>query len=59
MRTMQKNNTSGHTGVSWDITRNKWKVSIKVDGKTINLGRFEDLQEAIDARKKYENENKL
>lgn len=59
MRGKQINNTSGYPGVSWDVSRDKWKAQIKVNGKNIHLGRFDTLEEAIDCRKKAENERKL
>ena len=49
-RTISKNNTSGIIGVSFVISRNKWISRIAVNGKTINLGRFENKEDAIKAR---------
>jgi hypothetical protein len=43
-------NTSGHMGVSWDVGRSKWHAKIQVDGKTIHLGRYLHLDDAIAAR---------
>jgi hypothetical protein len=44
-------NKSGFTGVSWDRVNKKWVVRIKtLDGKYANLGRFETIQDAINAR---------
>lgn len=51
---MFSHNTSGHKGVTWDKERNKWAAKIKVNGKTINLGRFADIGEAVSARKQAE-----
>lgn len=45
------NNTSGHPGVSWDNPRSKWKAYIQVKGKCLQLGRFDNIQDAISARK--------
>jgi hypothetical protein len=42
--------TSKYMGVSWDSTRKKWSSKIKVNGKTVNLGRFEN---ELDAYHKY------
>lgn len=42
-------NTSGVKNVCWDKSRNKWMASIKRDGKNINLGRFSEKQDAINA----------
>jgi hypothetical protein len=47
-------NTSGFMGVSWDSRRNAWKAQIKTSGKDIYLGRFEDINDAIDARQRAE-----
>ncbi len=47
-------NTSGYTGVSWDTSRDKWFVSIGVNYRTIPLGRFDNLEDAVEARKKAE-----
>ena len=52
-RTLGKNNTSGHIGVILR-PKNKFEASIKVLGKTINLGLFKNIDEAIYARKKAE-----
>ena len=57
--TCQKNsfNRTKAKGYCWDKTRNKWKTAIKVNGKNINLGRFEleeDARQAyLDAKKIY------
>lgn len=45
-------NTSGHKGVSYDKRRNKWAVQIILNGKKIYLGRFDDIADAVHARKK-------
>ena len=50
----QKNNTSGKSGVSFDKTYNKWHARIKKDRKTIHLGYFTNLDDAIKARKQAE-----
>lgn len=49
-------NTSGTTGVQWNKKRGKWKARIKINYKDITLGMFKDIQDAINARKKAENE---
>lgn len=55
-KTPNKSNKSGVTGVNWDKARGKWQASIRFKGKKYNLGRFNNLQDAIDARKKAEEE---
>ena len=47
----QSNNTSGYTGVHWDRRRKKWSAHIKINKKKKTIGRFDSLQEAIDARR--------
>ncbi len=47
-------NTSGHPGVSWHKRISKWVASITHNKKRIHLGYFENLEEAIAARKAAE-----
>lgn len=44
-------NTSGIVGVSWKADRKKWHSQIRVDGKDKHLGFFEDINDAVIARK--------
>lgn len=53
-RRLQKNNKSGKTGVTWDKHYKKWLVQIGKNRKNYGLGRFESLEDAIEARKKAE-----
>jgi hypothetical protein len=53
-RRMNRNNTSGTVGVSWDKWSGKWMAFTKVNYKMKNLGRYSTLQEAIDARNRYD-----
>ena len=46
--------SSGVVGVSWDKRTKKWKARIGVSGSRIELGRFNDLSDAIFARKEAE-----
>lgn len=52
-----KNNSSGITGVHWSKERQKWCASITINKKVINLGRYDDVFEAICARKSSESLN--
>ena len=49
-----KHNTSGHIGVSWHKGQKKWTSGIKVNYKRIHLGSFDDIDDAIRARKQAE-----
>lgn len=53
MRNMRILNTnkSGITGVSWDKANNKWRASINIGNKGVNLGRYSELNDAIKARR--------
>ena len=48
-------NTSGVKGVNWDKKRNKWRVRITIDGKRIELGWFDNKEDAIKVREETEN----
>lgn len=48
-RRSNKNNSSGHHGVS-ARSNGKWRARITKDYKIINLGTFENLEDAIEAR---------
>lgn len=47
-------NKSGVVGVNWDRSRGKWQASIRFKGHRYNLGRFDDIEDAITARKEAE-----
>jgi len=51
---MWKHNTSKHKGVFWDKSRNKWMAGIGLNYKFINVGRFNDIGDAIKAREQAE-----
>ena len=51
---LRSDNTSGHTGVSWDKLKGKWVVQIQVDGKNKHIGRYASKKDAINARIKAE-----
>ena len=57
---LQKHNTSGFRGVSWNKHKNKWSAQIKFGGKQSYLGVFTDKLEAAkaynEAAKKYHGE---
>jgi len=49
-----RHNTSGVIGVCWSKTVSKWAAQIKVDEKSINIGRFDSFDDAVAARKAAE-----
>tara|TARA_R110001632_G_scaffold220720_1_gene350834 strand:+ start:473 stop:976 length:504 start_codon:yes stop_codon:yes gene_type:complete len=49
-RKIFKNNKSGTAGVSWHSASKKWQAGIQVNYKSINLGYYDVLDEAIKAR---------
>ena len=51
---IQSNNSSGITGVTWIKERMIWKSKIQVNYEEIHLGYFTDINDAINARKKAE-----
>lgn len=48
-------NKSGHSGVYYDKSRNKWSVQISVNNKKIFIGRYNFYDDAVNARKNAEN----
>jgi len=55
-RRILKTNKTGVTGVCYEVDRNKYKASIYVNNKQINLGRYDTLEEAKEAREKAKSE---
>ena len=51
---IQKNNTSGVTGVSLNKNKTKWRARIKVNGKEKHLGEFVNFEDAVQERKNAE-----
>jgi hypothetical protein len=47
-----KSNTSGVKGIHWDKRTRSWQVRVTVGNKRIFLGRFKDLDYAIEVRRK-------
>ena len=47
-------NKSGHKGIFWDKSRNKWRATISINKKPVMVGRFDTLEEAIEARRQAE-----
>lgn len=50
-RNKNRNNKSGHKGVSWYKNLRKWVAEIMVDGKKKRLGCFDQLEDAANAYK--------
>jgi hypothetical protein len=48
-RKLQKNNSSGIKGVTWNKADERWKASISVESKLIYLGYFKNKVDAVDA----------
>lgn len=53
-KSLYKNSSSGYPGVKWNKKLEKWQVQININKKRIHIGVFDDLGEAIQARKSYE-----
>jgi hypothetical protein len=51
---LASNNTSGFIGVRWNEENKKWRALIGIDRKSKHLGYFDNLEEAIMARKNAE-----
>jgi hypothetical protein len=57
---LKSTNKTGFSGVHWDTRQNKWRACVRLNGKTIHLGCFEDVLDAgvaaCDFRLKHEAE---
>lgn len=51
---LQKNNTSGVTGVTWVTSKRLWQAAICFKGKRRTLGRYRNFEDAVKARKRAE-----
>lgn len=49
---MNRNNTSGFKGVSWNKVAKKWETRIKVDKKYLFLGYFLNKKDAFKTYRK-------
>jgi len=47
---LQRNNTSGHRGISWSKEFSKWECYVYANRKRKLIGRFTDLEDAVQAR---------
>ncbi len=51
---LSRRNSSGMTGVCWNKVHQRWVASIYVNGKSISLGTFQKIEDAITARRAAE-----
>lgn len=51
---VQSNNTSGVAGVSFHANKGQWYARISFKGKSHSLGYYDNLEDAIAARKEAE-----
>ena len=51
-RKLSSRNTSNYKGISYDNQRKKWKAAIQINGKEYNLGRFDNIEDAVNCRVK-------
>lgn len=49
-----RNNSSGVKGVSWNKSKNAWQAYIGLHGNRIHLGRYNNFDDAVKARKNAE-----
>jgi hypothetical protein len=53
---LAKSNSSGFTGVRWNIKKKRWTAAIKVKRKNIHLGSFDSFEDAVIARQEANEE---
>ena len=49
-QSMRKDNTTGHTGVTWHSRKGGYEVRVRTGSERKYLGRFATLEEAVKAR---------
>jgi hypothetical protein len=49
---IRRDNTSGRKGVSWDKSENKWRATININNKYIQIGRYKNIDDASEAYNK-------
>lgn len=54
-----KNNKSGYRGVSWSKISKKWVCVISINNKSKRIGAFKTQREAVEARNRFIDENRL
>lgn len=47
---LRNDNKSGHHGIDWDKKRNMWRARVKVNNVTIYIGRFDNIEDAVQSR---------
>ena len=50
-------NRYGRPGLLWDKRRSKWRAKVRLNNKHHELGRFDDILDAINAIDKFHQEN--
>ena len=50
---IRSTNKSGHKGVFWHKQSGKWEAACRVDGKQKTVGRFERIEDAVEAVRKF------
>ena len=50
-RGLSARNTSRYNGVSWCKQTKKWRATIATNNKQVHLGRFNDIEDAVKARR--------
>lgn len=50
-RGINRNNTSGATGVNWFPDTSQWRARINLNGQRLSLGLFDTIEEAVEARR--------
>ena len=58
-RGIYSTNKSGYVGVSFNTKKHKWQTMIKYKGKQYYLGRFKNINDAVESRNNYIRENNL
>lgn len=54
---LSSQNTSGYRGITWDAHRGKWAAQARLGARTVHIGRFDAIEDAVEASRRWREAN--